>query len=55
MVPLFYLSALLMVAAAEAQHYGRIAFQTFRAGNWEIYLMAAVGGEPINLTASPSW
>jgi len=31
----------------------RIAFQTTRDGNSEIYLIAAAGGEPVNCTRSP--
>ena len=40
---------------------GRIAFDTLRDGNWEIYVMDADGGNLQNLTnhphadASPAW
>ena len=36
---LFCLATLLTTAIATAQTADRIAFQTFRDGNWEIYLM----------------
>jgi Tol biopolymer transport system component len=31
----------------------RIAFETFRDGNWEIYVMNADGTNPVNLTKTP--
>ena len=52
---LFCLATLLTTAIATAQTADRIAFQTFRDGNWEIYLMDTAGGAPINLTNAPSW
>ena len=55
MHPLFYLATLLTAATANAQTDGRIAFQTFRDGNWEIYLMDTLGGGPINLTDTSYW
>ncbi len=32
----------------------RIAFETFRDGNWEIYIMNADGTNPVNLTHTPN-
>ena len=32
----------------------RIAFETFRDGNWEIYVMNADGSNPVNLTNTPN-
>ena len=55
---LLYLLCLMagaIAGPASAQTNGQIAFQTFRDGNWEIYLMGPEGQDPINLTRTSSW
>jgi len=35
--------------------WGHIAFSSDRSGDWDVYVMPAQGGLPINLTRDPGW
>jgi len=59
---LFWLIFLLLASSLEAQTYNsKIAFQSKRTGNWEIFLMNPDGTNPVNITnnsadnSQPAW
>lgn len=55
LLSLLCLIAGVIAGPVNAQTNGQIAFQTFRDGNWEIYLMGPEGQNPVNLTQTSTW
>lgn len=39
---------------AELKHQGRIVFEKFHDGNWELFVVNADGSNPVNLTKTPN-